>query len=239
MRFRLSLLLTILAFGLSSCSVYHPQAVDIPLITHSGDTRIDVSASVSSTILLPDVFTLNATGTYGFNDFIAGQVHVNGGPDNFYLQAAPGLYRKLGEHSVLEGYVGMGYGGARNRDRSGAEWDYEGTYILPFAQMNFGFVDLTAAHIDLGFALKGGAFIPDYTYNKYRVNSDGSTTRTQTLYSTTNVLLEPQAMFRIGGERVKFCLKVGMAWMDDFYNRGDSHFTMDVITLSAGLTFRF
>ena len=44
--------------------IYQPQAVDIPLINHQGDTRVDAAVGLS-TFLLPNRLTLNATGTSG------------------------------------------------------------------------------------------------------------------------------------------------------------------------------
>ena len=46
--------------------IYQPQAVDIPLINHQGDTRVDAAVGIS-TFLLPNRLTLNATGTYGIS----------------------------------------------------------------------------------------------------------------------------------------------------------------------------
>ena len=96
---------------LASCSIYHPQAVDMPLINHAGDVRVDANLSMSAW-LVPDATNLNLTGSVGITDALAGQLHVNYGGDNAYVQAAPGIYFPVGENFVVETYAGFGYGGA-------------------------------------------------------------------------------------------------------------------------------
>ena len=234
----------------ASCSIYHPQAVDIPLINHPQDVRVDASVGMSVWVL-PDVFTVNATASYGFNDWLAGQAHINYGGENIYAQLAPGAYFPLGEHSVFETYVGYGLGGSWRDNISHSDansndtttyktYAYSGKFMLPFVQSNIGWHDLTAAHIDLAFGLKVGGYLPDYDYRKYDANGDiiaGS----EKNYSTPNLLLEPQVLFRIGSEDFKFNVKVGFAWLSDLYG-GSSNtvpFTADLFTFSSGFTFAF
>lgn len=233
----------------TGCSIYHPQAVDIPLINHAGDTRVDASLSMSAW-LLPDVMTVNATASYGFTDWLAGQVHLNYGGDNVYSQLAPGAYLPMGEHGVLEGYVGLGMGGAWREpsnvpsDSSSASgtYDYSGRFTVPFGQVNIGLHDLTGAHIDLGLGLKVGAYVPDFRYRRY--DSEGVLMpESCSVYTTPSLLLEPQLVFRIGSERVKFCLRGSFAWLSDMDGSNTSgtsnHFTADLFTLSAGVNFSF
>ncbi len=240
------LLVTVLAALFAGCSIYHPQAVDIPLINHNGDTRVDASLAMSWW-LIPGTFTANATVSHAFNDWLAGQLHGNYGGDNFYLQGAPGAYLPLGEHSVLEGYVGLGFGGAwgDNRQPSGSStinnnYSYNGTFLIPFGQANIGWHDLTKAHIDLGFGLKVGGYLPEFSY--YELNDDGTTIAGSGFnYNTANLLLEPQLMARIGGEHVKFKIGLGMAWLSDVYGKNSNSHNLysDFVSLSAGLTFAF
>lgn len=139
----------VFAMMVTGCSIYHPQSVDIPMINHAGDTRVDANVALS-TWVLPDVLTAGATVSYGFNDWLAGQAHLNFGGDNVYGQVAPGAYLPLGEHGLLEGYVGMGMGGAwRSRsvsssDTSTYNYDYSGRFTIPFGQVNIGWHDLSA-----------------------------------------------------------------------------------------------
>ena len=236
-------LLTLLSTG---CSIYHPQAVDIPLINHAGDTRVDASAALS-TWVFPDVMTFNATVSHGFTDWLAGQVHVNYGGENYYVQLAPGAYLPLGEHGLLEGYVGSGFGGAWRRSEvtttadtvtTNNNYGYSGRFTVPFGQVNIGWHDLTGAHIDLALGLKTGAYLPSFEYREF--NADGTVQADQTShYSTPNLLLEPQVVFRIGGESVKFCLRGSFCWLSDLFEGGGDRFTADFFTLSAGVNFSF
>lgn len=234
--------------AVSSCSIYHPQAVDIPLINHADDVRVDASLGLS-TWVIPDVFTLNATASYGFNDWLAGQAHFNYGGDNLYAQLAPGAYFPLSENAVVETYVGLGLGGAWRDNISSShanendttifhQYGYSGNFFLPFAQANIGWHDLTAAHIDLAFGLKLGAYLPDFDYKKYDDKGNLIAGSDQT-YNTANFLVEPQFLFRIGGERMKFNVKVGFNWLSDIFG-SDSYsgpFTADLFTISTGFTF--
>lgn len=232
----------------TGCSIYHPQAVDIPLINHAGDTRVDASLAMS-TWLLPDVMTVNATASYGFNDWLAGQAHINYGGENFYSQFAPGAYLLLGEHGLLEGYVGSGFGGAWRKptmqtddSASSHTYGYKGRFSVPFGQVNIGWHDLTAAHIDLALGFKAGAYLPNFQYREYDSSGILLTDECYT-YATPSLLLEPQLVFRIGGEHVKFCLRGSFAWLSDIEGNassGNSHnFTSDLFTLSAGVNFSF
>lgn len=228
------------AVMLTGCSIYHPQAVDIPLINHAGDTRVDASVAMSAW-LMPDVVTVNTTVSHGFNDWLAGQVHLNYGVENFYSQLAPGAYLPLGEHGLLEGYAGIGYGGAWRNDTN-SKYDYYGHFSVPFGQVNIGWHDLTGAHIDLALGLKAGAYLPDFHYNEY--DASGTMVPEECyVYTTPSFLFEPQLVFRIGSENVKFCLRGNVTWLSDLEGNvtsGNSrHFTADFFTLSAGLNFSF
>ena len=222
----------------TGCTVYHPQAVDIPLLSHAGETHVDAGASMSF-LGVPDALNLNVTASHAFPYHVAGQVHANYGGDNWYLQAAPGVYATFGGVTVVEAYAGLGYGGAQRDSENGDDVRtsrFEGTYKLPFVQLNAGWRGLAKGHIDFGFGFKGGAFIPDYWYEKY--NEDGTVKPgSHEAYTTTNALFEPQMMFRIGGEHVKFSVKTGVAFMSDIHET--SYFEADWFTLSAGLTFHF
>ena len=232
----------VFAMMVTGCSIYHPQSVDIPMINHAGDTRVDANVALS-TWVLPDVLTAGATVSYGFNDWLAGQAHLNFGGDNVYGQVAPGAYLPLGEHGLLEGYVGMGMGGAwRSRsvsssDTSTYNYDYSGRFSIPFGQVNIGWHDLSAAHIDLALGLKAGAYMPVFAFRRYSSESADVPTSTD-VYTTPSALLEPQLMFRIGSESAKFCVRLSYAWLSDFYSEsGSGHFTADLFTLSAGVNF--
>lgn len=232
-----------LALTLVGCSVYHPQAVDIPLINHAGDARVDASFALS-TFIVPDVFTTNVTASYGFNNWFAGQLHFNFGGDNYYAQLAPGYYYPLGEKSVVECYAGCGYGGAArdnvdpdNSDNATNKYNFNGHFWLPFVQGNIGWHDLTKANIDLAFGLKVGGFLSDYNYRELDGNGNEIPTKTFD-YNKSNLLLEPQVMLRMGTNRLKFNVRGGFAWLSDLY-QSSYNFVYDYLTVSAGVTFCF
>ena len=242
---RYALLSAVLSLTVTSCTVYHPQSVDIPLINHAGDVRIDASLG-TSVFVIPDAININATGSFGINDWLAAQLHLNYGGDNYYGQIAPGVYFPLGQNSVFEVYAGMGYGGAERDDVSaeysertttGNNYSFSGHYMLPFAQGNIGWHDLTGAHFDIALGMKVGAFMPDFHY--YEVNNGGNEiANTAQDYTTTNLLLEPQVMLRLGSQPLKFNVKFGVAWMNDL-SESSNKFIYDIVTASAGLTFSF
>lgn len=230
-------------FSLTGCSVYHPQAVDIPLINHPGDARIDLSAAMSYWIV-PDAITANLTASYGFNDWLTGQVHANFGGDNYYGQIAPGFYIPLGQKSVFETYIGIGYGGGwrdnvdhENSSGASSNYSFSGHYLLPFVQGDIGWHDLTRLNIDLAFGLKVGGFKPDY--DTYDVNANGDEiSGTRDTYTKNNLLLEPQVMLRLGGEHMKLNFRVGFAWLSDLAkDKSSTKFVYDPVTASLGLTF--
>ena len=226
----------------ASCSIYHPQAVDMPLINHQGDLRIDANASASVWLILPDAINLNATASYGFNNWLSGQVHANYGGDNWYLQAAPGAYMSLGGKAVFETYLGMGYGGSDHKDSgSGSDssssqyYIYKGKYLLPFAQFNIGWRDL--GPVDIVFGVKTGAWLPDFEYNRY--HADGTVMEDRYVhYDTPNFLLEPQLQFGVGVQKAKFTMRVGYTWMSDLNDASDKMYH-DFLTLGAGVTLCF
>ena len=232
----------ILATG---CSVYHPQAVDIPLINHQGDLRIDASLGVS-TFVIPDIFSLNLTASYGLGDWVAGQAHVSYGGSCYYFQAAPGVFFPLGAKSVFEAYAGVGQGGSwadkvepeeEKGGTSGNDYNFDGRFLVPFLQANFGWHDVGKIHFDFAVGLKAGVYLPDYNY--YELDSNGDKiSSTEQVYTTSQVLLEPQLRIRFGGEHLKFGLGFGFAWLGDL---GDGqkgyNFHYDPFTVTAGITY--
>ena len=226
----------------SSCSIYHPQAVDMPLINHRGDLRIDASASTSVWVIIPDAFNINATASYGITDWLSGQVHANFGGDNWYMQAAPGAYLSLGGKAVFETYLGMGYGGSNHKDggsssdsASSSYYIYKGKYLLPFAQFNIGWRNL--GPVDIVFGVKTGAWLPDFEYNRY--HADGTVMDGHYVhYETPNFLLEPQLQLGLGGDKAKFNLRLGYTFMNDLNDASDKMYH-DFLTLSAGVMLAF
>lgn len=230
---------------LSGCSIYHPQAVDIPLINHQGDLRVDASLGVSS-FIIPDIYSINVTGSYGISSLFSAQVHANFGGNCYYFQAAPGIYFPLGAKSVFETYVGVGHGGswADNLEpeddvsnASNNDYNFDGRFLLPFLQANFGWHDLGRIHFDFAIGLKAGIYMPDYNY--YELDSNGNRiASSEQAYTSSQFLFEPQLRFRFGSEKLKFGLSFGFAWLGDMNDGENSYnFYYDPFTVSAGVTF--
>lgn len=236
-----------LALAVAGCSVYHPQAVDIPLLQTAGETRADIALGASMSVL-PDAVTVNGTVSHAFNDWLAGQVHVNGGSGVYYAQLAPGAYLPLGEKGVLEGYAGYGFGGSTSRTQSvtteeGSSYRYSfrGRYGVPFVQTNIGWRQLWI--FEVAFGMKIGAYLPNYSYAEY--DTTGAVKpESSYLYRTPSLLLEPQLQFRIGGEHLKFTTRFAFCWLSDmdregtFYS-GPENLIHDLFTASMGLTYTF
>ena len=240
-------LIIALSLTVAGCSVYHPQAVDIPLLETAGETRADVSVGVSASVA-PDAVTFNGTLSHAFNDWLAGQVHLNGGSGLYYGQVAPGAYLPLGEKGVLEGYAGVGFGGTTRQShqvtpQEGDPYSYafHGNYTVPFVQANIGLRHLWI--MELAFGMKVGAYLPNYSYAEF--DTTGAVRpEASTLYRDASLLLEPQLQVRIGGEHLKFTTRWGVCWLSDmdregtFYS-GPANLIHDIVTVSAGLNYTF
>ncbi len=80
----------LIALMMTSCIVYHPQTIDIPLIDKKSDLRIDAGIS-----LVPSA---HGTVSYGLTDKIAVQTFGSiGSDDRYYFQGAVGYFKDLGK----------------------------------------------------------------------------------------------------------------------------------------------
>ena len=189
----------LLLFLISSCCVYHPQTADIPLIKRKNDLRIDAGIS-----LIP---TMHSTISYGLTNKIAIQVYAStSGDERKYLHLATGLYKAYENQIVMELYGGFGYGyGDAYKDSNPG--NLYGNYQIYFLQYNMGNYSNKSGHLEFGFGIKSGYFHSNLTDRNYY--SWGSETGPYISYKENSLLLEPQAFFRIGGERLKFSFKAG------------------------------
>lgn len=216
-----------ISLTLSSCIVYHPQSVDIPLIKEKDELRID--AGVSSNI------AAHTTISYGVTDKIAiqGFGSYGGGDESYYLQAATGYYKAFENNRVLELYGGFGYGyGDAYKDANPG--DLFGDYQLYFTQFNYGKVDCNFAHMDLGFGLKAGYLrsnLLDANYYKIYTSED-----TYERYIDNSFLFTPQVFARIGNENLKFNLKIGSSWLYKFTNT-DKTIPYSKLNIGIGINF--
>ena len=184
---------------LNGCvSFYNPQPVDIPLIKEKGDVRVDVGY-----FMMPDlnyinnsdsvISSLGVHGTFsaGLTDNVAIQTYLSLDVfSKFHLQTALGLFQGFENKTVVEMYGGFGYG-------NGLWGESKNDYFLTFTQFNIGQSDLGRAHIDYGLGLKGGFLF-----------ANSSTFSSSTFYQNSGWIFEPSVVFRVGGRRAKYSVKL-------------------------------
>ena len=176
----------------------------------------------------------NATVSYGLTNNIAIQAYgdvLHG----YYFHGAIGYYKDLGNRKVVELYngLGYGYGNAYNDANPGHLY---GDYQLYFTQFNYGKVDCKFANMDFGFGLKIGylhSSMLDKNYYAFYSENGPFTT-----YNDNSLLLEPKVFIRLGGERLKFNLKVGSSWIYKFTNT-EKYLPYSFLNLGLGLNYRF
>jgi len=216
------------ALTMTSCVVYHPQTIDIPLINKKKDLRIDAGIS-----FIPSAHT---TISYGLTDKISVQTFGSIGPDErYFFQGAVGNFRDLGNQKVMELYTGFGYGyGSAYQSSNGGHLN--GNYQIYFAQYNFGKIDCKFANMDYGFGIKTGYLHSNLIdRNFFSIYSEnGPFPR----FSDNSFLLEPTVFARLGGERLKFSFKLGSCWLYNFTNT-NKHMPYSFINLGLGLNYRF
>lgn len=211
-----NILLILCSLLMTSCAIYTPHAVDIPLMQEKGDLRVDGGVSMTFPALVPNV---NVTGTYGFTNCLAGQGHIDFTYGGYFFQGAAGLYKPFGKF-VLEGYAGAGVGG-RNFTREGTNYErlYNSFYQLYYGQMNMGFANLANGCIDIGVGLKLGSMVSDMTCTFTALEPGDE--RDPEHYNGSNLLFEPQFTVRFGGPKVKFGIHLSYAelvdWDDTFF----------------------
>ena len=189
--------------------------------------------------------TVGITASHGFNDWLAGQAFVSYSFISVHSSVAAGYYRRLGEKARLECYGGIGYSGywtdktaddlAQDTTKNYLSMT-KGHYWLPYVQMNFGWRGLANNHIDIAFGLKTGAYLPDFTYHRY-VKPGFWLSEYEARYLTPNLLLEPQLQFGVGNERLKYTVRLGVAFINNMMHGNSSCFSYDIFTVSTGLVF--
>lgn len=224
----------VIATTITSCSVYHPQMVDVPLLNHKGDGHVDLGMSMQW-LGVPTSAELNLSASYAPTDWLALQAAgVYDMSKTGFAQAAVGTYIPW-EKFVVEGYVGGGAGYAYSgteAEENGEEY-VEGSYSMAFAQIDLGWVSLLSGHLDFGAGVKGGFLFPSFTdYGKVV-----SMQRTQQRYTDTHTFLEPQVMLRVGGEHLKVVGRVALT--DVFCKDEAAQFVYSPVGVSLGLNYRF
>ncbi len=212
---------------MTSCA-YYPQVVDVPLINHKNDLRVDAGISI--------IPTVRATVSYGLTDRVAIQASGNyQWNDVYYWQGAAGLFKK-NERVVKEMYAGFGYG-LGNAYNDANPGNLKGDYQIYFVQFNYGKIDDKFAHMDYGIGLKTGYFHSNFTdMNYYEIYPNGSVYK---LYRDESILFEPTAFIRLGGERLKFNLKIGSSFIYKFTHQNiDYSLPHAYLNLGLGVSYQ-
>jgi hypothetical protein len=217
----------LISLMMSSCIVYHPQTTDIPLISEKKDLRVDAGVSI--------VPSVHATLSYGLTQKIAIQGFGSIGlDDKYYFQVATGLYKNKGNSRILELYGGFGYGyGHVFKDANPG--NLSGNYQLYFAQLNYGKTASETSNFEIGFGVKAGYLHSNLTDENYYdwVSDTGPFYE----YHDENLLFEPIGFIRLGGDKLKFSVKLGGALIYKFTNT-DKYLPYSYINLGLGLNYR-
>ena len=204
-----SLVALLLSCLVASCTMYKPELANIPLIDHKGDMRLSGTLYCYPVPAYNDrigdffipVPGISASFSAGITDRWAINTFADFQGDVYYAHAAAGLYKEF-DHSVLEGYLGLGYG------HGYTHWDAEPAtvnidYLLPFVQVNYGWH--LNSHNDIGFSLRTGDYIP--------VNTKINHPYENPTHPVQAPLIEPQIFIRYGGEKVKSQIQVGYTYL--------------------------
>ena len=229
-------LMLLMVVLMTSCVVYHPHNADIPLLHEKGEMQIDASASISAPLLAHPA--LNASFSYAPLQAVGLQASFSITELNtFYAQVLAGTFHPFGK-TVLEGYLGYGYGISCNDNINtvrDVHYRVDGRYNLYFGQVNLGWVNLIEGDIDFGVGVKGG--VMQSQWEKVLLQEDETEKLEETL-DAPHLLLEPQVMFRIGGQKLKLSVNVSYAYLSDWPNE-NNFFNYERFSASLGLHFRF
>ena len=215
--------------GLTRCGVYIHQTVDIPLINKKKELRADAGISYKEFFY--------GTLSYGLTKKIALQTFYNRGPDNrFFFQNAIGYFRDLGERNIMELYSGFAFGHTETGNHD-VPTKLKGPYQLYFTQFNFGKIDCQFANADIGIGIKAGYLHSNLQNLNYFTHYSPYFGSYEPLV-VNSFLLEPNAFVRIGGEKLKFSLKLGTCWHYQFTHK-DKQLPIDKLNIGLGLNYRF
>jgi hypothetical protein len=133
----------------------------------------------------------------------------------------------------LYGGFGSGYGDAY-RDASGGH--LKGGYNLYFAQLNFGKIKSKDSHLDYGLGVKAGLLHSNLTNRNYY--NDFTESVPLEKYIDNSFLLEPNFFVRLGGERLKFNIKLGTCWIYKFTHT-DKYLPYSYLNLGLSMNYKF
>lgn len=215
---------------MTSCLIYTSNTTDIPLISKKNDLRLDASVSL--------IASLNATVSYGLTDKIALQTYGSiGSSERQYIQGAVGYYKKIGNDKIIEVYGGFGYGNGKVYYDNAHPSHLIGDYKSYFMQLNCGKINGRFAHMEYGFGVKAGFLNSNLTEENYYELVYPRTD--PNLQHKDNILfVEPVGFIRLGGEKLKFNIKLGSCWMNK-YSYDNSSFPYSPLNFGIGLNYKF
>lgn len=195
----------LLIFLCCSCgnAYYMAKAPTVPLLQEKGDMAVSGNLQIS-----PILFTgaANLDASYAVTDHLAVQAmgQICDGKEDYYMHAAVGYFLPIREHQEFEAWAGAGKGLsiAGKEETAGNAHTTHFVSQQYFAMLNYGFHDLTRAHIDLGIGLRGGVM----PFHLTSVHHSTGVAEVDQDYAP--FFFEPQFFFRIGSEHVKFQLQV-------------------------------
>lgn len=230
------ILICVAMSSFSSCVVYHPHNVNVPLLRERGEMQLEANVSTTIPFLLSPSLNasyayapINMLGLQASGSFTDGQ--------NMFGQVAAGTFHTFGS-SVLECYVGYGRGvssGGKNNDLNQNSYSVDGSYGLVFGQVDFGWRQLADNSIDVGMAMKAGVLNP--SWEKRQIADDGTETVVDEL-KDPHFLLEPQLVFRFGIEKVKFYVNMAYSFIDG-WPTDNSYFNYERFSVGIGVNYCF
>jgi len=221
----------LLLFATAGCSVYSPHLVDIPLISEKKELRFDAGYNWLNMFY--------GSLSYGLTKSIALQTFIDKDAGRmYYFQNSAGYYRKLGADAVTEiwGGYGFGYTDIGNHD---VPTSLKGSYNITFAQINIGRKDIGKTHADYGIGIKGGWLHADLMDMNYFTRIYNPYPEPPAVPLTIDCfILEPNAFIRMGGEHLKFSLKVGYGDKVQNTNK-EKPLPVEKANFAIGLNYKF
>ncbi len=234
----ISLIVILLAATIpTSCIMYRPHNVDIPLLQEQGDLRVDASVSTTFPTLTGTAANLSAAYAVLPNVGVTGYGTLSDW-SNRYGQLAAGTFWPVSTHAVFEAYVGYGGGHShhKNTQSNGLTRIVKGPYSLFFSQINFGWAGLGKDVFDAGIGLKSGLLNSHWSNNLF--DADNVVQNDNEMLERPFFLMEPQLVLRVGSPTIKFSLNIAYSYIPDWptYN---AFFNYERISVSAGVNLKF
>ncbi len=222
---------------LSSCQMFHPYHVDIPLLEKRGDLHLD--AGVSLTPLL-DGYGLSGTASYAVTDWLgcqaAGSYSERRGS---HIQAALGTFATLGP-GVAECYAGYAMGNVYH----GHPYTTLREMQLLFFQINYGLNHLCNERLEVGLGLKGGMLFPDCQHREsyHEINpamAELYPNANRRSFTQWHLHLNPQLVVRVGGPALKFSLNVAYVYNFWWSNAPRTYMQHVPFNIGLGVHYKF